>query len=129
MKTAPWIYFGSFSKVLIPVYVCWLLIAHPDLITHLRLKQAADPHTNRPGQWLALEYMNSADKPQRLGVCAEFTVSVAMRLPRHWRVNLPIWRNGKSHPAGCFSGLKLKIPWIPACLLKLRWKPGGLYAG
>jgi DNA-binding transcriptional MocR family regulator len=73
MKTAPWIYFGSFSKVLIPGLRIGYLIAHPDLITPLvRLKQASDLHTNRPGQWLALEYMNSADKPQRLERLREF---------------------------------------------------------
>ena len=73
MQKAPWIYFGSFSKVLIPGLRVGYLIAHPDLITHLvRLKQAADLHTNRPGQWLALEYMNSADKPQRLARLREF---------------------------------------------------------
>ena len=67
VKKAPWIYQGSFSKVLIPGLRVGYLIAHPVLMPHLvRLKQAADLHTNRPGQWLALEYMRSADKPQRL---------------------------------------------------------------
>ena len=67
LEKAPWIYQGSFSKVLIPGLRVGYLIAHPSLMPHLvRLKQAADLHTNRPGQWLALEYMRSADKPARL---------------------------------------------------------------
>lgn len=73
MKSAPWIYQGSFSKVLMPGLRVGYLIAHPDLITPLvRLKQAADLHTNRPGQWLALDYMRSADKPQRLARLQSF---------------------------------------------------------
>jgi 2-aminoadipate transaminase len=67
VQRAPWVFQGSFSKILMPGLRVGYLIAHPSLITHLvRLKQAADLHTNRPGQWLALEYMRSAEKPARL---------------------------------------------------------------
>ena len=67
LQRAPWVFQGSFSKILMPGLRIGYLIAHPSLMPYLvRLKQAADLHTNRPGQWLALEYMRSADKQQRL---------------------------------------------------------------
>ena len=67
LQRAAWVFQGSFSKILMPGLRIGYLIAHPSLMPYLvRLKQAADLHTNRPGQWLALEYMRSADKQQRL---------------------------------------------------------------
>ncbi len=73
VQRAPWVFQGSFSKILMPGLRVGYLIAHPSLITHLvRLKQAADLHTNRPGQWLALEYMRSAEKPARLAQLQAF---------------------------------------------------------
>lgn len=59
LKRAPWIYLGSFSKTLWPGWRVGFLAASTDLFPHLlRLKQAGDLHTNRPGQirvanWLA----------------------------------------------------------------------------
>jgi len=59
LKRAPWIYLGSFSKTLWPGWRVGFLAASNDLFPHLlRLKQAGDLHTNRPGQirvanWLA----------------------------------------------------------------------------
>lgn len=59
LKRAPWIYLGSFSKTLWPGWRVGFLAASDDLFPHLlRLKQAGDLHTNRPGQirvanWLA----------------------------------------------------------------------------
>ncbi|MFO1390533.1 PLP-dependent aminotransferase family protein [Cellvibrio sp.] len=59
LKRAPWIYLGSFSKTLWPGWRVGFLAASSDLFPHLlRLKQAGDLHTNRPGQirvanWLA----------------------------------------------------------------------------
>lgn len=61
LKRAPWIYLGSFSKTLWPGWRVGFLAASPDLFPHLlRLKQAGDLHTNRPGQirvanWLACD--------------------------------------------------------------------------
>lgn len=59
LRRAPWLYLGSFSKILWPGLRIAYLAAHPALLPHLvRLKQAADLHTQRPGQaavahWLA----------------------------------------------------------------------------
>jgi 2-aminoadipate transaminase len=59
LTRAPWVYLGSFSKILWPGLRIAYLAAHPALLPYLvRLKQAADLHTQRPGQaavahWLA----------------------------------------------------------------------------
>lgn len=59
LKRAPWIYLGSFSKTLWPGWRVGFLAASRDLFPYLlKLKQAGDLHTNRPGQirvanWLA----------------------------------------------------------------------------
>jgi DNA-binding transcriptional MocR family regulator len=65
LKRAPWIYLGSFSKTLWPGWRVGFLAASNDLFPHLlRLKQAGDLHTNRPGQirvanWLACKERNN----------------------------------------------------------------------
>jgi DNA-binding transcriptional MocR family regulator len=59
LQRAPWIYLGSFSKTLWPGWRVGFLAASKDLFPYLlKLKQAGDLHTNRPGQirvanWLA----------------------------------------------------------------------------
>ena len=60
LERASWIYQGSFSKTFLPGARVGYLIATPDLYPHLvRLKQAADLHTNRPGQWLAWRWLSA----------------------------------------------------------------------
>ena len=67
LQQAPWIYQGSFSKTLLPGLRVGYLIAAPVLFPHLvRLKQAADLHTNRPGQWLAWQSLIDPQRPLRL---------------------------------------------------------------
>lgn len=64
MRSASWIYTGTVSKTLLPGLRVGYLIASPDLFPHLlRLKQAADLHTNRVGQWQVLQWLSS-DKLQ-----------------------------------------------------------------
>ena len=64
LKRTSWIYTGTVSKTLLPGLRVGFLIASPDLFPHLlRLKQAADLHTNRIGQWQALQWLGS-DKYQ-----------------------------------------------------------------
>lgn len=60
LKEASWIYTGTVSKTLLPGLRVGYLIATPDLFPYLlRLKQSADLHTNRVGQWQALQWLGS----------------------------------------------------------------------
>ncbi|MBP7823862.1 MAG: PLP-dependent aminotransferase family protein [Pseudomonas sp.] len=60
LKRASWIYTGTLSKTLLPGLRVGFLIATPDLFPYLlRLKQAADLHTNRIGQWQALQWLGT----------------------------------------------------------------------
>lgn len=60
MRRASWIYTGTISKTLLPGLRVGYLIATPDLFPYLlRLKQSADLHTNRVGQWQALQWLGS----------------------------------------------------------------------
>lgn len=60
LKKASWIYTGTVSKTLLPGLRVGFLIATPDLFPHLlRLKQSADLHTNRVGQWQALQWIGT----------------------------------------------------------------------
>ncbi len=60
LNTASWIYTGTVSKTLLPGLRVGYLIASPDLFPHLlRLKQSADLHTNRLGQWQALQWIGT----------------------------------------------------------------------
>lgn len=67
LERASWIYQGSFSKTLAPGLRLGFLAASPNLVGHLsRLKQAADLHSNRISQWLVLEQLNDAARPDRI---------------------------------------------------------------
>lgn len=60
LRVASWIYTGTVSKTLMPGLRVGYLIATPDLFPYLlRLKQSADLHTNRIGQWQALQWLGS----------------------------------------------------------------------
>jgi DNA-binding transcriptional MocR family regulator len=67
LQKASWIYTGTVSKTLLPGLRVGYLIASPDLFPHLlKLKQSADLHTNRIGQWQALQWIGSDKYLQHL---------------------------------------------------------------
>lgn len=64
VKRSPWIYLGSFSKMLWPGLRTGFMVAHPELYPYLyRAKQATDLHTNRLGQLLIARFMQSGALP------------------------------------------------------------------
>lgn len=67
IKRAPWIYQSSFSKSLAPGLRLGYLVASEELMPYLiRLKQAADLHSNQVSQWLVLKQLEDTDRPQRI---------------------------------------------------------------
>ncbi|RMP04400.1 Aminotransferase, s I and II [Pseudomonas viridiflava] len=73
LKKASWIYTGTVSKTLLPGLRVGYLIASPDLFPHLlRLKQSADLHTNRLGQWQALQWIGTEHYREHLLTLCEF---------------------------------------------------------
>lgn len=67
LKRAPWIYQGSFSKNLAPGLRLGYLAASPELLPQLvRLKQAADLHSNRLSQWFVLRQLGDPGRPARI---------------------------------------------------------------
>jgi 2-aminoadipate transaminase len=67
VKKAPWIYLGSFSKTLWPGWRVGFLAASLDLFPYLvRLKQAGDLHTNRPGQICVANWLAGSTKTEDL---------------------------------------------------------------
>ncbi|MDT3314165.1 PLP-dependent aminotransferase family protein [Pseudomonas sp. rhizo66] len=73
LQRASWIYTGTVSKTLLPGLRVGYLIASPDLFPHLlKLKQSADLHTNRIGQWQALQWIGSDKYQQHLSELRAF---------------------------------------------------------
>lgn len=73
LQRASWIYTGTVSKTLLPGLRVGFLIATPDLFSHLlRLKQAADLHTNRIGQWQALQWLGTEKYRAHLSELRDF---------------------------------------------------------
>lgn len=73
LERASWIYQGSFSKTVSPGLRLGFLAASEDLFPYLvRLKQAADLHTNRLSQWMVLQYLEAPDRAQRMGEVIAF---------------------------------------------------------
>jgi len=67
LKRSSWIYQSSFSKSFAPGIRLGFLAASKDLITPLvRLKQAADLHSNRVSQWWALQFLESKNRAEQL---------------------------------------------------------------
>ncbi|WP_374480569.1 PLP-dependent aminotransferase family protein [Zoogloea sp.] len=109
LTDSPWIYQGSFSKSLAPGLRLGFLAASADLFPYLvRLKQAADLHSNRLSQWLVLQQLESPTRAERLAGLADFYRHkrdlFAAALERHFGA-LASWSVPKG---GLFFWLQLK---------------------
>jgi len=67
LESASWVYQGSFSKSFAPGLRLGYLASSRDLSPYLvRLKQAADLHSNRLSQWYVLQQLNDPGRARRL---------------------------------------------------------------
>lgn len=73
IKTTSFIYTGTVSKTLLPGLRVGYLICSKELYPHLlRLKQAADLHTNRIGQWQAAQWLGTEKLQNHLTELRQF---------------------------------------------------------
>lgn len=118
LKKAPWIYLGSFSKTACPGLRVGYLACSPELFMPLlRLKQAADLHTNRLGQWWLARFLTGNDyEPHLTRVRAHYRVrrdAMEAALSRHF-ADLAQW----SRPdGGLFFWTRLNHPMDTRLLL------------
>ncbi|QXI30164.1 PLP-dependent aminotransferase family protein [Pseudomonas vanderleydeniana] len=118
LEKASWIYTGTVSKTLAPGLRVGYLIASPDLFPHLlKLKQSADLHTNRVGQWQALQWIGTEKYRQHLLELRDFyrirRDAFAAALERHFS-DLAEWQVPQG---GLFFWLTLKQPLDTRTLL------------
>ena len=119
LKRASWIYTGTMSKTLLPGLRVGFLIATPDLFPHLlRLKQSADLHTNRIGQWQALQWLGTEQYHAHLAELRDFyrqrRDAMQVALEEHF-AELANWEIPQG---GLFFWLTLKQPLDTRTLLQ-----------
>lgn len=118
LHKASWIYTGTVSKTLLPGLRVGYLIASPDLFPHLlRLKQSADLHTNRLGQWQALQWIGTEHYREHLlalqGFYRQRRDAFEAALKQHF-ADIADWN---SPQGGLFFWLTLKQPMDTRTLL------------
>lgn len=111
LKKTGWIYTGTVSKTLLPGLRVGYLICSKELFPHLlRLKQAADLHTNRIGQWQAAQWLGTEKFQQHLAELRSFyrvrRDAMQKALEEHFG-ELADWNMPQG---GLFFWLKLKNP-------------------
>ncbi|MDA8364824.1 MAG: PLP-dependent aminotransferase family protein [Gammaproteobacteria bacterium] len=90
LKSSSWVYLGSLSKTGLPGLRIGYAAASRDVYPLLvRLKQSADLHSSRLGQWWADRFLGSSDYPEHLeALRASYRArrdAMASALDRHFR--------------------------------------------
>lgn len=111
LERAPWIYQGTFSKVLLPGLRIGYVAASAELLPLLtRLKQAADLHTQRLGQLWVSHWLASGRQPQHLAeLVRQYTArrdAMEAQLQQHF-ADIASWRVPQG---GLFHWLRLQRP-------------------
>ncbi|MDX9673691.1 MULTISPECIES: PLP-dependent aminotransferase family protein [unclassified Pseudomonas] len=118
LKTASWIYTGTVSKTLLPGLRVGYLIASPDLFPHLlKLKQSADLHTNRIGQWQALQWIGTEQYQQHLSELRGFYRERRDAFESALQTHFSDLANWNTPQGGLFFWLTLKQPLDTRTLL------------
>jgi len=118
LKRSSWIYQSSFSKSLAPGLRLGFLVASPDLITPLvRLKQAADLHSNRLSQHWVLQQLTSAQRPQQLIELAAFYKARRDHFENLLRQHFAHLATWQTPAGGLFFWLKLRQAFDSRVLL------------
>lgn len=131
MRKASWIYTGTISKTLLPGLRVGYLIATRDLFPYLlRLKQSADLHTSRVGQWQALQWLGTERYKSHLAELRHFyrlrRDAMQSALEEHFG-DLADWQLPQG---GLFFWLRLKRPLdtrtllTPALMQDVVFMPG-----
>jgi DNA-binding transcriptional MocR family regulator len=109
LRRASWIYQGSFSKTVAPGLRLGFLAASEDLFPYLvRLKQAADLHTNRLSQWMVLQYLERPDRDQRMAQVVDFYRGRRDAFDAALREHLGGLADWTSPPGGLFFWVTLR---------------------
>lgn len=118
LERASWVYQGSFSKSFAPGLRLGFLAASTDLMPYLvRAKQAADLHSNRLSQWLALQQLDDPARAQRLHDLAATYRAKRDRFDAALRQHFTGLAQWTSPPGGLFFWLRLERPLDTGALL------------
>jgi DNA-binding transcriptional MocR family regulator len=128
MAGGSWIYQGSFSKTVAPGLRLGFLTASPDLFPLLvRLKQAADLHTNRLSQWMVLRHLEDPDHRPRLARVAAMYREKRDAFDAALRRQLGDLASWTAPPGGLFFWVTLKDGVDPEALLRRSLERGVLF--
>lgn len=128
VESGSWIYQGSFSKTVAPGLRLGFLAASEDLFPLLvRLKQAADLHTNRLSQWMVLQYLEATDRAERMDRVIAFYKARRDRFDKALHRHLGGLARWERPPGGLFFWLTLNDGLDAQALLEAALKRGVLF--